>query len=190
VRPADPATGYGTREADPGPNGGTPRNGADSGPAGPASAAPPSGEIVVPPAGNGAHHQRLPIFDAVESDWFRRSGPTTGGYEQGSQPGSSTGWGSSADAGRRAAEVVQAPTSDGTTGTGLPKRVPQANLVPGKVTAAGETAGETPAGSLPSRSAAETRDRLASFQHGTRRGRAAAFGPDSAAERAQPHERP
>jgi hypothetical protein len=86
--------------------------------------------------------------------------------------------------------VVHAPTSDGTTPTGLPKRVPQANLVPGKVAApaAGEPAGEVSPGYLPSRSAAETRDRLAGFQRGTRRGRAAAVGGDSTAERAQPHE--
>jgi signal transduction histidine kinase len=195
VRPAEAGAGYGPREAEPGQNGGTHRNGADTGPAGPAepaAAAPSPGEIVVPPAGNGAHHQRLPIFDAVESDWFRRGGQTVGGYDQGSQPSSSPGWGSSADDGYRAAQAVHAPTSDGTTQTGLPKRVPQANLVPGKVAgpAGGDPAGETPAGSLPSRSAAETRDRLASFQHGTRRGRAAAFGQDPAAERAQPHERP
>jgi hypothetical protein len=209
IRPTDPGTGYGPREAEPGPGRGTQRNGVfpaaeasapsaaetrprfgtDSGPAVPAAVAP-SGEIVVPAAGNGAHHQRLPIFDAVESDWFRRGGQTIGGYDQQAQKGSGQGWSSSSDEGWRAAEVVHAPTSDGTTQTGLPKRVPQANLVPGKVAgpAAGESAGETSAGSLPSRSAAETRDRLASFQHGIRRGRAAATGGDSTAERAQPHE--
>jgi signal transduction histidine kinase len=178
---AEPGAGYGPRETGPGPQ----RNGADSGPAGPAAAAP-SGEIVVPPAGNGAHHQRLPIFDAVESDWFRRGGQTIGGHDQKGQPNQegSTGWASSSDEGWRAAEVVHAPTSDGTTPTGLPKRVPQANLVPGKVAgpAGGEPAGEPSPASLPSRSAAETRDRLASFQHGIRRGRAAAFGGDSSAE--------
>jgi hypothetical protein len=180
IRPTEPGTGYGPREAEPGPDGGIQRNGvfpaAEA--SAPSAAAAPSGPIVVPPAGNGAHHQRLPIFDAVESDWFRRGGQTIAGYDQANQKGK--GWGSSADDGWRAAEVVHAPTSDGTTQTGLPKRVPQANLVPGKV--AGPAAGETPAGSLPSRSAAETRDRLAGFQHGTRRGRAAAFGGDSTSE--------
>jgi signal transduction histidine kinase len=185
VRPAESGAGYGPREAEPGQGGGTQRNG---------SAAPeagaPSGEIVVPPVNNLAQHQRLPIFDAVESDWFRRGGHTIGGFDPKGHNRSSTGWSSSADDGWRAAEVVHAPTSDGTTPTGLPKRVPQANLVPGKVAgpAASESAGETPGLSAPSRSAAETRERLASFQHGIRRGRAAAMGRDSAAEGAQPHE--
>jgi hypothetical protein len=190
-RPSEPGAGYGPREAEPAPGLGTHRNGAFH--AVEASAAPqaaaPSDEIVVPPADNLTHHQRLPIFDAVESDWFRRGGKTISGYDQKNQP-SSAGWSSSADAGYRAAQVVHAPTSDGTTTTGLPKRVPQANLVPGKVAgpATGESASETSSSSLPSRSAAETRDRLSSFQHGTRRGRAAAVGGDSTAERAQPHE--
>jgi len=43
----------------------------------------------------------------------------------------SNGWVSAADEGWRAAEVVHAPTSGGVTSAGLPKRVPQANLVPG-----------------------------------------------------------
>jgi signal transduction histidine kinase len=191
VRAAEPGAGFGPREAprdaEPGQGGGTQRNGVF--PAAPEAGAP-SGEIVVPPVDNLARRQRLPIFDAVESDWFRRGGQTISGFDQKNQKGSGTGWSSSADDGWRAAEVVHAPTSDGTTPTGLPKRVPQANLVPGKVAgpAASESAGETSGLSAPSRSAAETRDRLASFQHGIRRGRAAAIGRDPAAERAQPHE--
>ena len=31
------------------------------------------GQVTVPPAGQ---EQRLPIFDSLESDWFRRSGKT------------------------------------------------------------------------------------------------------------------
>jgi signal transduction histidine kinase len=188
LRPTDPGAAYGPQGAEPGPDASPQRNGAGHGSAGEAAA--PSGAIVVPPADNLTQHQRLPIFDAVESDWFRRGGQTVADYDQKSQKGSGTGWSSSSDDGWRAAEVVHAPTSDGTTPTGLPKRVPQANLVPGKVAApaAGDPAGETSSRSLPSRSAAETRDRLASFQHGTRRGRAAAVGGDSPAERAQPHE--
>ena len=84
-------------------------------------------------------------------------------------------WTSPADAGWEAAEVAHAPVSGGTTAVGLPKRVPKANLVPGGV---GETAS---APSTPARSAAQTRDRLASFQRGVRDARAAAQsgeGPD------------
>jgi signal transduction histidine kinase len=125
------------------------------------------GDVVVPPADILADHERLPIFDAVESDWFGGGRPTVSRIDE-----SSKGWSSPADDGWRAAEVVQAPTSDGTTPTGLPKRRPQANLVPG--TAATSTASGTPPRSAPSRSAAETRDRFASFQRGIRQGRAAA----------------
>ena len=76
------------------------------------------------------------------------------------------------DAGWRAAEVVQAPASAGVTPAGLPKRVPRANLVPG--TAQESSAGQPARPQVPVRSAAATRDRLASYQRGVRRARAAA----------------
>jgi hypothetical protein len=76
-------------------------------------------------------------------------------------------WSSPADAGWRAAEVAQAPVSAGETVAGLPKRVPKANLVPGGV-------GVAAAPPAPARSAAQTRERLASFQQGVRKARAAA----------------
>jgi hypothetical protein len=53
------------------------------------------------------------------------------------------------------------------TTAGLPVRVPRANLVPGAV---GHPPSDAPA---PARSAAATRDRLAGFQRGASRGRAA-----------------
>jgi len=59
------------------------------------------------------------------------------------------------------------PTSGGVTLSGLPKRVPRANLVPG-------TVGVDTAAPAPARSATKARDRLASFQQGIREGRAAA----------------
>jgi hypothetical protein len=65
--------------------------------------------------------------------------------------------------------VAHAPVSGGITVAGLPKRVPQANLVPGGV---GE--GISPTSPAPARSAAQTRERLANFQRGVREGRAAA----------------
>ena len=129
--------------------------------------------LVVPPAdGVGAEH-RLPIFEAVESDWFRRGRQAVGrpAAPVDSEPGN--GWASPADDGWRAAEVVSAPTSGGVTPAGLPKRVPQANLVPGAATAAGA------APAVPARSAAATRDRFASFQRGAKEGRAAATGTES-----------
>jgi hypothetical protein len=61
--------------------------------------------------------------------------------------------------------------SSGTTRAGLPKRVPKANLVPGGVTMP-SAAAPTP------RSAAQTRQRLASFQQGVRDARAAGPADD------------
>ncbi len=66
------------------------------------------------------------------------------------------------------------PTSGGVTLSGLPKRVPRANLVPGAV---GLDA-PAPAAPVGARSAAQARERLASFQRGVREGRAAAHDPE------------
>ncbi|HZC39334.1 MAG TPA: nitrate- and nitrite sensing domain-containing protein [Streptosporangiaceae bacterium] len=140
---------------------------------------------VVLPAGGSGEENRLPIFESVESDWFRRgrrgadrSAPaetaTTSTASTASAAStastasteSTEGWSSPSDAGWRAAEAVAAPAAGGVTQAGLPKRVPKANLVPGGVT------GE-PAPQIPVRSAALTRDRFASFQRGIREARAA-----------------
>jgi hypothetical protein len=127
--------------------------------------------VVVPSPAIVPEENRLPIFESVESDWFRRGRHGSGW--RASVPGPApapapAGWSSPADEGWQAAEVAQAPVSSGTTPAGLPKRVPKANLVPGGVT--------LPAGPAPSapRSAAQARQRLASFQQGIRDGRAAA----------------
>jgi hypothetical protein len=137
------------------------------------------GGVIVPPANGGGAEHRLPIFEAVESDWFRRGRPAVGRpttTEQEPEPEQSNGWATSpADEGWRAAQAVSAPSSSGVTSAGLPKRVPQANLVPG---AAGSVAGSSPA-TTPSRSAAATRERFASFQRGVREGRAAAGQAES-----------
>jgi signal transduction histidine kinase len=126
------------------------------------------GEVIVPPAEGLGEEHRLPIFEAVESDWFRRGRQAVGRPSRVTEP--SNGWASPADEGWRAAEVVHTPSSGGVTSAGLPKRVPQANLVPGAINAA---AGGSSA-PAPARSAAATRDRFASFQRGVRQGRVAA----------------
>jgi len=133
-------------------------------------------EVIVP-APQGPEENRLPIFEAVESDWFRRGRNTVGLAAQatgdgGAQAASAAGWVSPADEGWRAAEVAAAPSSAGTTQAGLPKRVPQANLVPGAAPA-GSPASPVPVAPAPVRSAAATRERFASFQRGAREGRAA-----------------
>ena len=167
------------------------------------------GDVIVPSSAALGQENRLPIFEAVESDWFRRggqavswtgkarltasgpasqaggagaSGATSAAPAQLSNGGSDTGggyaadsagsWTSPADEGwRAAAAAASAPSTAGVTPAGLPKRVPQANLVPGT---AADVSAPTPA-----RSAAATRDRLASFQRGIRRGRAVASGDDN-----------
>jgi len=128
--------------------------------------------IVPPPADDLGKQNRLPIFEAVESDWFRR-GRQAVARPAGHDGEASNGWTSAADDGWRAAEVVHAPSSGGVTSAGLPKRVPRANLVPGAATAAGSAA------LSPARSAAATRDRFSSFQRGSKEGRAAASVADS-----------
>jgi signal transduction histidine kinase len=143
----------------------------------------PSG-VMVPPAPNGvmvpqaesqAEQNRLPIFEAVESDWFRRGLRTLSRSSQDAEAGG--GWASPADEGWRAAEVVSDPSSSGLTSAGLPKRVPRANLIPG---AAPHSAADETAPAVTSiRSAAVTRDRFARFQRGVRQGRAAASGIES-----------
>ncbi|HEY9242896.1 MAG TPA: nitrate- and nitrite sensing domain-containing protein [Streptosporangiaceae bacterium] len=152
-------------------------------------------EVVVPPAAPLGQGNRLPIFESVESDWFRRgrhsteraNGPNggTGGTngDNGNAGNGDSGpsaapaaesapsWTSAADEGWRAAEAVSKPASGGVTLSGLPKRVPKANLVPGTVGTSSQAAPP------PIRSAAMTRDRFAAFQRGVREARAAA-SPD------------
>ena len=188
--------------------------------------------VVIPPAEHVATENRLPIFEAVESDWFRRgrvgvpaaapaaasgfsatagaelSGPRDGFGGLGGADGSSrpaaaapAGYGdggteaiaaaggnwpavgdvvaepqvtwaaSAADEGWDAAAAAADPATGGTTSAGLPKRVPQANLIPG-------TASPEPVMPAPVRSASSTRERFASFQRGIREGRAAAAGDE------------
>jgi signal transduction histidine kinase len=153
---------------------------------GPADLGSASG-VVVPTAEHVATENRLPIFEAVESDWFRRGRVGVGaGGGRGSSPGllpagsgsdrwptqpaaepvAATWRSSAADEGWEAAAAASSPSTGGTTDAGLPKRVPQANLVPG-------AAPPEMVEPVPARSAAATRDRFASFQRGIREGRAA-----------------
>jgi hypothetical protein len=75
-------------------------------------------------------------------------------------------WQTPADAGWQAAQAASEPALGGVTASGLPKRTPRANLVPG-IAAAG-----APATPMPPISADRVRSRLSSFQQGVRRGRA------------------
>jgi hypothetical protein len=129
---------------------------------------------VVPPAGPDGQGNRLPIFESVESDWFRRGRHSADRSTSGAPVAESApSWTSAADEGWRAAEAaVSKPSSGGVTLSGLPKRVPKANLVPGTVDA------NPDAEPAPIRSAAVTRQRFESFQRGVREARAAANRED------------
>jgi signal transduction histidine kinase len=133
------------------------------------------GGTVTVPAATGAVHHRLPIFDSLESDWFRRSGTdsSTSGDTSADVAAAPAGqtWNSPADAGWRAARVVAAPESSENTMAGLPKRTPRANLVPGSI---GGGTKEEPnmEDAVPIRSADSIRSRMSSFQRGVREARA------------------
>jgi hypothetical protein len=137
------------------------------------------GQVAVP---SGGPEPRLPIFDSLESDWFRRSGKPltapqrggTGGQAQASPQATQSSWTSPADEGWRAAQVVASPAAGDQTQAGLPRRVPRANLVPGSVGGSGGPSSHEAEPEAPARSADAARSRMASFQRGVREGRAAA----------------
>jgi hypothetical protein len=146
----------------------------------PAAAAPaPGAPALVPAAGGPQPAAALPIFDSVESDWFRAHGRRLPRHAADpADPGAARPWTSPVDDGWRAAEAaVLAPVVSGITGAGLPRRPPRANLVPGS---AGERAARP---ASPAEPAEVARSRLAGFQRGSRRARAAAsttHAPDAA----------
>lgn len=125
------------------------------------------GNVVVPPAEDLEQTRSLPIFDTVESNWF--SGNSKAPGRSGPTAAAGSGWVSPADEGWRAARTADSPSSGGETAAGLPRRSPNANLIPGAIPPSTQPA-------LPNRSAAAARDRLAGFQRGVTEGRAAASG--------------
>jgi len=180
----------------------------------------PVPQQYAPPAQDPDTNERLPIFEAVESEWFRRSGthmthsgwspraaqpwnslPADGelgvrseavnangtatangaGPGQQADPGryapapSNTrpaapapSWSSTGDDGWRAAQALSRPSLDGTTSTGLPKRVPKANLVPGKAGGNGAARATPPPGLT--NTAEAVRKRLSTFRRHTQPG--------------------
>jgi hypothetical protein len=117
-------------------------------------------------------HARLPIYDSLESDWFNRRGRSLQQDEDMAdvvEIGLATAqqWKSAGDEGWRAARGAVAPSAGGLTAAGLPRRVPQANIVPGSV-----GVGVSAPANL-ALSAENARSRMASFQQGVRRARAA-----------------
>ncbi|GAA1199315.1 Signal transduction histidine kinase [Prauserella alba] len=152
--------------------------------------------------------KRLPIYQSVLSRWFSEEEedvPEAGAGDQtsdvadvgtasagASSGGASAGgvqedWRSVSDTGWEAAQSLLEPKGEEITTAGLPKRVPNAYLVPGSVTEASDptpasNAGadaDPPAAAAPaatakpavSRSAEAARNRMASFQRGFTSGR-------------------
>ncbi|WP_176903046.1 sensor histidine kinase [Nonomuraea maritima] len=90
------------------------------------------------------------------------------------QSGAGASWSSPADSGFQAAQAAAQPQEGGTTSSGLPRRVPKANLVPGTASLV-EPLAPSPA---PQISPERLRSRLSSFQQGVRQGRAFTRGED------------
>ncbi|HXZ71729.1 MAG TPA: hypothetical protein VEH31_12810 [Streptosporangiaceae bacterium] len=121
-------------------------------------------EVILPSAEDPARTSGPPIYDAVESHWFM-SGRQAPGLP-GRTAVAENRWSSPADEGWQAAQTVGSPASGGSTAAGLPRRLPNANLVPGSIPS------NPPA--VPPRSAAAARDRFAGLQRGVTEGRSAA----------------
>jgi len=151
-----------------------------------------SQNTIIPPSPEHESNDPLPIFDSIESNWFRRrtvnpavtaaeTGPISavstpdglGAAEPPTPPTPSPTpsrpedeWRSEADVGwKTAAERTSEPIAGGITASGLPKRVPKANLVPGTAPAPENFK------QITSRSADRVRSRFSSFQQGIRQGR-------------------
>ncbi|MCT9929195.1 nitrate- and nitrite sensing domain-containing protein [Planotetraspora sp. A-T 1434] len=121
----------------------------------------PLPQVGIPSMDN--EEEFLPIFSAVESDWFRKR---RGEDVQWDQSPADHGW-------QVAAATFTEPALGGVTTSGLPKRQPKANLIPGSVNAAAAAAAPAPEPPRPPASPDAVRNRLSSFQRGLREGRAA-----------------
>ncbi|MGX2994301.1 nitrate- and nitrite sensing domain-containing protein [Streptomyces sp. JNUCC 64] len=160
----------------------------------------PQGDSL-PPAGPG--DGRTPLFDTLETDWFRgqradgqpsdagrpasgapehpslpeeRSGADQDGRnapEPGAAPGS---WRTSPnDELVRQAERVRQPSAGGVTTSGLPRRVPRANLVAGTAQQQQHQPGQPQVSRAPD----DVRGRLTNLRRGIQQGRQAGNGPST-----------
>ncbi|WP_328300995.1 nitrate- and nitrite sensing domain-containing protein [Streptomyces sp. NBC_00435] len=181
---------------------------------------------ALPPAGPGTAEGRSPIFDTLESNWFRQEGaqppaqapaavvpqqpqPASPQRQQQPQlpqrgqeqapvaapvpaesPLTQTGavptvsWRSSPnDELGRQAERVRQPAAGGITTSGLPRRVPRANLVAGTA----QQQAEAQAGPQVSRAPDDVRGRLTNLRRGIQQGRqAGTTGPATGSHHVDP----
>ncbi|OIK29179.1 hypothetical protein VT52_002840 [Streptomyces malaysiense] len=140
---------------------------------------------ALPPA-SGPGDGRTPLFDTLETNWFHgAAGQQQGGQPQGApaeqqppqaaqrdEPAATGSWRASPnDELVRQAERVRQPAAGGITTSGLPRRVPRANLVPG--TAQQQ---QHQAGPQVSRAPDDVRGRLTNLRRGIAQGRQAGTG--------------
>ncbi|MFD3972064.1 nitrate- and nitrite sensing domain-containing protein [Streptomyces cyaneofuscatus] len=149
---------------------------------------------ALPPAGPG--DGRTPLYDTLETNWFH--GPGQGG-QQGAEPQApaapeptgvpvpsmpqrgaaeapvTSSWRASPnDELVRQAERVKKPAAGGVTTSGLPRRVPRANLVPGTAQQQNHQSGPQV-----SRAPDDVRGRLTNLRRGIQQGRQANNGPST-----------
>ncbi|MEW2069755.1 nitrate- and nitrite sensing domain-containing protein [Streptomyces sp. NPDC007346] len=153
---------------------------------------------ALPPAGPG--DGRTPLYDTLETNWFH--GPGQGGQQGGEQPQApapaaaeptgvpvppmpqrgaadappvTSSWRASPnDELVRQAERVKKPAAGGVTTSGLPRRVPRANLVPGTAQQQNHQSGPQV-----SRAPDDVRGRLTNLRRGIQQGRQANNGPST-----------
>ncbi|MFJ8362849.1 nitrate- and nitrite sensing domain-containing protein [Streptomyces sp. NPDC093984] len=137
-------------------------------------------EALPPAAGPG--DGRTPLYDTLETNWFRErqqggaSAPPQAAPQAQPSPGpqrpAGSAWRTSPnDELVRQAERVRQPASGGVTTSGLPRRVPRANLVPG--TAQQQ---QHQSGPQVSRAPDDVRGRLTNLRRGIAQGRQAGTG--------------
>ncbi|MEU9096050.1 nitrate- and nitrite sensing domain-containing protein [Streptomyces sp. NPDC048428] len=153
---------------------------------------------ALPPAGPG--DGRTPLYDTLETNWFH--GPQQGGQQPPAAPqapglpqqpaeerpapaaplrgagdtsGPTSTWRASPnDELVRQAERVKKPAAGGITTSGLPRRVPRANLVPGTAQQQNHQSGPQV-----SRAPDDVRGRLTNLRRGIQQGRQANNGPST-----------
>ncbi|WP_109002108.1 sensor histidine kinase [Streptomyces rishiriensis] len=150
----------------------------------------PAQPEALPPAGPG--DGRTPLYDTLETNWFHgqqagAAAPEPQQHDQQSQQSqqapaapqrpaaASASWRTSPnDELVRQAERVRQPAAGGVTTSGLPRRVPRANLVPG--TAQQQ---QHQSGPQVSRAPDDVRGRLTNLRRGIAQGRQAGNGPQT-----------
>jgi hypothetical protein len=141
-----------------------------------ADAVPSQAGLLDDPTSINGNTDDTPIFASMLSRWFTEREEKPAAADEftyyADAASEEVGWESDADAGWQAAEAASEPAVDEITAAGLPKRRPQAFLVPG-------SAAPGPPGPItngqssppPARHASAVRDRMSSFQRGLTMGR-------------------